>query len=215
MESDYDIVTATEDDRERIASFVCQHFYPREPLNQDVGAPPNRPISAIYALQFLADGLSLLAVSRADGGILGVCLSSKERAAEHRKTTAMPDNEAYAKICNFVRHVKGGVDVWQLSGADHGVYVQTLVVSDAAKGRGIGRALMETTRDRARAAEVPLMFVVCTSFISIKIADSIGMQRVYSVAYKDYKDEKGAPVFTPPPPHTETVVFLQKLTPDS
>ncbi|XP_069705107.1 arylalkylamine N-acetyltransferase 1-like [Periplaneta americana] len=214
MAPDYDIVTATEDDRERIASFMRQHFFAREPLNQGVGASPDRPASAMYSLQFLSDGVSLLAVSRADGSILGACLNGKETAGEHRKTT-MPANEAYAKIYKFMRHVEASVDVWQLSGTDHGVYVQMLAVSDEAKGRGIGRALMETVRDRARAAGMQLLYLVCTSFFSAKIASAMGMQRVYSVAYEDYKDEKGVPVFTPPPPHTETVVFLQKLTPDS
>ena len=93
-------------------------------------------------------------------------------------------------------------------------YVCHLGVDPAVQGRGIGRRLMEASRHLARSEGYPLLYIVCTSYYSAKIARAIGMQCVYSLPYAEFKDKDGNPVFTPPQPHTDVAVFVQKLSPE-
>jgi len=69
------------------------------------------------------------------------------------------------------------VDSWKLTGANRALYIHALAVDRAVGGQGIGRALMEKTRDKARSVGYPLLRVICTSVYSTKIARGIGSTR--------------------------------------
>jgi ribosomal protein S18 acetylase RimI-like enzyme len=210
----YDIVTAKEEDRESIAEFLRQHFFKYEPLNVCTGCSPNRPISAISPLRFLSQGKSLLAVSRNGRHILGVCVNAEVKRNENTYTTKQMRlaEPSYNKISSFLEKVEASADIWKDADAHHAILMYMLGVDPAAARRGIARALMETSRDKARSEGYQLTWIVCTSHFSAKIARSIGMECVYSLPYSAYKDEDGNPVFKPPHPHTEVAVFVQKLS---
>jgi GNAT superfamily N-acetyltransferase len=212
MEEDYDIITATEEYEGRIVEFLREHFHKHEPLNVCSGAPPGRPANEINALQVLPEGISLLAVSRNGQRILGVCLNRREKANADNKLERMYTHPAYTAIADFIKKVVDSVDIWKITGADRAVFIHLLGVDAAARGRGIGRALMEKSRENARSAGYPLIGVICTSYFSARIARDIGMQSVYSLSYSEYRDENGHPVFNPPLPHTEVNVLVQKLS---
>ena len=67
------------------------------------------------------------------------------------------------------------VDIWELTGANCALYIHPLAVDQAASGRGqgIGRVLMDRTRHKSRSAGYPLLYLICTSIHSIKIARNI------------------------------------------
>jgi GNAT superfamily N-acetyltransferase len=210
MEGDYDIIIATEEYEDSIVEFLRQHFYRHEPLNKCIGAPPDRPPNEIHSLHKLSEGKSLLAVSRNGQRILGVCLN--EEVKPNTDQDMAFTHPAYIKIGNLVQKVTESVDIWKNTGADSAVFIRVLGVDQAARGRGIGRALMETTRENARSAGYRLIGIICTSYFSARIAQDIGMESVYSLPYSEYKDDDGHPVFTPPLPHTEINVLLQTLS---
>jgi ribosomal protein S18 acetylase RimI-like enzyme len=213
MADGYDIVTAKEEDIGRIAEFLRNHFYTSSPLNVGTGASADRKISEMFALRFLSQGTSLLAVSRKDGHILGACING-ENSPEDRnnaKYLQSEKNESYAKIHKFVHKMEEDVDIWKLTGANKALYIHTLGVDSATRGQGIGRALMERSRDLARSAGYPLLRILCSSSYSTKIASNMGMRSVYSLPFSEYKDESGHPVFTPPQPHTHATMFVLKL----
>jgi ribosomal protein S18 acetylase RimI-like enzyme len=211
MEEDYDIITATEEHRDRIAVFLRQNFYTHEPLNSCSGALPERPANEIKVLQKLPEGLSLLAISRSTQRILGVCLNEEAKPNADKQPEMTYTHPAYAKIAKFLKKFADSVDVWKITGADRAVFIILLAVDAAARGRGIGRALMEKTREKARSAGYPLIAVTCTSFFSTRIARDMGMHSVYCLPYSEYQDENGDPVFKPPLPHTEVNLMVQKL----
>lgn len=214
MEEEYDIVSATAEHQENIVEFLRQKFYKHEPLNVSIGAPPDRPIDAIPPLQFLSEGKCLLAVSRSERRILGFCANTEIKANADDKITKQIifTEPTYNTIADFFNKIEGSVDIWKETGADRAVCIRVLGVDPAVYGRGIGRVLMEASCHRARSKGYPLIYVMCTSYYSARIARAMGMQCVYSLPYSEYKDEDGNPVFTPPQPHTEVAVFVQKLS---
>jgi GNAT superfamily N-acetyltransferase len=209
----YDIVIAKEEDRERIADFLRQNFFKYEPINVCSGCPPNRPTSAILPLKFLPQGKSVLAVSRNGGHILGACLNSELKRNEQlfpkENTLTAP---AYKKIITFIEEVEATADIWKESNADRAIVIYILGVHQAFLGRGIGRALMEATRDNAKSEGCQMISIFCTSYFSANIARAMAMKCVYTLPYSEYKDEAGNPVFDPPHPHTEAAVFVQELS---
>jgi hypothetical protein len=69
--------------------------------------------------------------------------------------------------------VEKAVDIWELTGANRALYITPLAVDQAASGQGIGRVLMDRTRHKSRSAGYPLLYLICTSIHSIKIARNI------------------------------------------
>jgi GNAT superfamily N-acetyltransferase len=210
----YDIVTAKEDDKERIAEFLRQSFYTREPLNVSTGSDPNRPISAILPLRVLSEGKSLLAVSRNGRHIVGVCLNRELKRNENAYSIEQSrlTGSNYSKIANFVQEFQARADIWSKLDGPRAILIDMLGVEPASVGQGIGRALMETTRDKAQSDGYHSICILCSSHFSAQIARNMGMECVYSLPYSEYKDEDGNVVFKPPHPHTEMAVFVQKLS---
>ncbi|XP_069705784.1 arylalkylamine N-acetyltransferase-like 2 [Periplaneta americana] len=214
MSDEYDIVTAKEDDKERIAEFLRKYFFFESPLNVASGASPNRPTDEIVGLKYLSQGVSLLAVSKDDGRILGICISycTTPKGNSHEESfTKSLSNKPYAKIRRFVRFVEDNANIWKLTGADRGLYIYILSVDPSSRVRGIGKALSKRTREMARSMGYPIMWAMCSNVYSIRICRDIGMDAVYMLPYSEYKDEEGKPIFNVPHPHTECVVFVQKL----
>jgi GNAT superfamily N-acetyltransferase len=215
MADGYDIVTAKEEDVERIAEFLRQHFYKHTPVNLAAGVTADRQREDMYPLQFLSQGTSLLAVSRNGRRILGAVINGENRPIDETQNDLLQStsNENYAKIYRFVDKMEKSVDIWQLTGVDRALYTHILGVHPSARGQGIGKALMAKTRDKARSLGYPLLRILCTNVHSIKIARNMGMRSVYTLPFSEYKDEQGHPVFTTPHPHTEAIMFVQKLDP--
>ncbi|KAJ4439064.1 hypothetical protein ANN_15020 [Periplaneta americana] len=216
MGDEYDIVTANEDDKERMAEFMRQHFLTQSALSVASGAPPNRRTEEIYGLRFLSQGKSLLAVSRDDGRILGLIINYETRSDDKTPEDYLNclSHEAYTKIEDFVHHLESAVDIWKLTGTDRAFYVNILSVDTATRGRGIAKVLMERSRDMARSMGYPMMWIICTSIYSIRICRNMGMDAVYTLPFSEYKDEDGEVIFNIPYPHTEAVLFVQKLNPE-
>ncbi|XP_069705100.1 arylalkylamine N-acetyltransferase-like 2 isoform X4 [Periplaneta americana] len=214
MSEGYDIVTAKEDDKERIAEYLRKYFFPESPVNVASGASPNRRADEIIGLKYLSQGTSLLAVSKDDGRILGATINydtfPKDKAPEDTFSKNL-SNEAYAKIEKFVRLLEDNADIWKLTGVDRGLYIYILSVDPATRGRGIAKALMEQTREVARSMGYPMVWIICSNVYSIRIARNMGMDAAYTMPFSEYKDKDGKPIFNVPHPNTECVVFVQKL----
>ncbi|XP_021929816.1 uncharacterized protein LOC110834693 isoform X2 [Zootermopsis nevadensis] len=215
MADDYDIVTAKGEEVERIAEFLRQHFYKHSPVNLAAGATADRQVEDMYPLQFLAQGTSLLAVSRGGRQILGAAINGENRPTDETQNEFLKSarNEKIAEIYRFVDKIEKAFDIWHFTGVDRALYTHILGVHPSARGQGIGKALMLKTRDKARSLGYPLLRILCTNVNSIKIARDMGMRSVYTLPFSEYKDEQGHPVFKIPYPHTEAVMFVQKLEP--
>ncbi|XP_069668767.1 arylalkylamine N-acetyltransferase-like 2 [Periplaneta americana] len=211
MSDEYDIVIATEDDKERIAEFLRKYFFTESPVRAASGASPNQRTDEIVGLKYLSQGASLLAVSKEDGRILGVVInyhtSPKDNDSEQSSNKSL-SNDPHAK---FARFVENNANIWKVTGTDRGLYGYALSVDPAARGRGIAKALTVRARQVARSLGYPMVWARCTNVYSIRICRDTGMDAVYRIPYSEYKDEEGKPIFNVAHPHTECVVFVQKL----
>ncbi|XP_069705137.1 arylalkylamine N-acetyltransferase-like 2 [Periplaneta americana] len=211
MSDEYDIVTATEDDKERIAEFLRKYFFTESPVRVASGASPNQRTDEIVGLKYLSQGASLLAVSKDDGRILGVAINyhttPKDNDSEQSFTKSLSNNP-HAK---FARFVENNANIWDVTGADRGLYNYAVSVDPAVRIRGIAKALAVRGREVARSMGYPMIWVRCTNLYSIRICRDMGMDAVYRIPYSEYKDEEGKPIFNVAHPHTECVVFAQKL----
>ncbi|KAJ9595628.1 hypothetical protein L9F63_013180 [Diploptera punctata] len=213
MVKEFEIVIAIENDRKRIVEFLRASFYKHEPLNVVNGTTNGPDSDAIYSLSFLSEGKSLLALSKS-GQIIGVCLNGEDTPGmiKNRKDYMSRQTcNSYSRILDFLNKVEHSVDVWKLTGADRALHIHLLAVDLAFGGRGIGRALMERTRDIAQSAKYPLLYVLCSSFFSAKAAEKMGMKCIYSLPYSAYTDDTGKPYITPPFPHTQVKILIQQL----
>ncbi|XP_069705099.1 arylalkylamine N-acetyltransferase-like 2 isoform X3 [Periplaneta americana] len=215
MSDGYDIVTAKEGDKERIADFLRKHYYPDAPMHIASGASPNRKTDEIIGLKYLSQGTSFLAVSKDGGHILGTAINYDT----YPKTKDVPEdsfaksltNEAYIKVENLVHHLEDKADIWNLTGADRGLYIQILAVDRAARGKGIAKALTERTFNLARSMDYPMIWIMCHNMYSIRLARSMGMHAAYTLPFSEYKDNNGKLIMNIPYPNTECVVFVHKL----
>jgi predicted N-acetyltransferase YhbS len=209
----YDIVTAKEEDRESIAEFLRQSFIKHEPLIACTGIDLSQQISESLKLQIVSEGTSLLAVSRNGRHILGVCLNQELKRNEHAYSSKQHSStDPNDKVGRFIEKVEAKADIWKKLDAPRAILIHILSVDPESSGRGIGRALMETTRDKAQCEGYQAICIFCSSHFSAKIARSMGMECVYSLPYSEYKDEDGNPVIKPSHPHTEFAVFVQELS---
>ncbi|XP_069705102.1 arylalkylamine N-acetyltransferase-like 2 isoform X6 [Periplaneta americana] len=214
MSDFYDIVIAQEDDKERIADFLRKFYLADSPMNVASGAPPNRKTNEIAGLQFLSQGTSLMALSKDDGRILGVSVSFDTFPNNAASETSFNNNlssESYVKIQKMVRHLEDNADIWNLTGADRGLYVHTLSVDTATRGKGIAKTIMQRTLDIARSRGYPMAWIICSNVYSIRIARNLGMHAAYTLPFSEYKDENGKPIMNIPYPNAECVVFVEKL----
>ncbi|KAJ9582975.1 hypothetical protein L9F63_022679 [Diploptera punctata] len=214
MEEEYDIVPATEGDRERIAEFLRQTYYKYEPVNMVLGAPPNRPTEAIKSLQFLKEGSSLIAITKS-GLIIGVAINAgyKKITGKHEPRSRGLEHlhESYTKVANFIDKVENSLGLWDVTGADDSLYLHILAVLPTASGKGIGKELVKRSIETAESKGYPLIWIMCSSHYSAKICCSLGMECIHRLSYKDNKNEEGVPAFLPAEPHTEFVTFVLKF----
>ena len=205
MAEKFEIIPASESDTERFRAFLKEHFNKGEPLNIAAGTPSiGDTEQSTFPQKILAEGLSLMAIKNSDKAIIGVCLNKCKRKGY---TSQYKDD----KIGRFLSYVESSVDVFDLSGTDQAFNISMLAVSEASRGTGVGKALMEHSRNLARSQGYPLLYVLCTSYFTARIAYGMGMQCVYTLPYAEYKDEQGNPVLLPPLPHKNTSIFVQKL----
>ena len=209
MEEEYDIVAATEQDEERIAEYLRQHFFQYEPLNMGFEVPSNRPNSAMKFLQCLKEGSSLMAITKS-GLIIGVAING-ECKRNHKTIKTKPFHESYGRLLNFVDKVEENSDVWKRTGADTSLYIKILSVAPIAGGRGIGKKLVKLSIEIAKSKGFPFIWAMCSSHYSAKICRSLGMESIYRIKYKENKNEAGVPEFLPPAPHTEAHIVMMKF----
>ena len=206
---------ATIKDRDRVLNFLRQNFYNEEPINSAMNNESNSLSKADeeHTLELLQEDVSLLAVSNEEE-LIGICLSGlvTSKVAETMEGLAETCGcERFSKLLYFLAFVEHQSNVWSRSGVTCGLSVQALAVNQAARGHGVGRALLEKTRELARQEGYSLFRVDCSSYFSARLAEEIGMECVFSLPFSEYKDKDGHPVFKVKSPNHNMKIYIQKL----
>ncbi|XP_063239267.1 arylalkylamine N-acetyltransferase-like 2 isoform X2 [Bacillus rossius redtenbacheri] len=207
----YSVRIATDCDKDSVVELLRRSFVTEEPLNSQAPAPMDP--SELYSLKFLGSGLSLVAAA-GDGSVAGVCINTEGTPAlyaDRSRTKQTSTNPHTRKVLTLLDEAEEAVGVWGRYGVDRFFDVRILAVRRSARGQGLGKALVRRSLQIARERGYQLVHMECTGFYSARIAEQLGMECVFRIAYAEYKGDDGNPVFDVPAPHTELKLFLLKL----
>ncbi|XP_067002626.1 arylalkylamine N-acetyltransferase 1 [Anabrus simplex] len=206
----FKIVRAALEDREKIVDFLRQAFFKYEPLNMVLGCTDGPASSRnLRCLTSLDEGTSLIAADE-NGAIVGVCLNGEDRREEHNGTFHCTCSK-YSQILKVVTTVGERADVWKYTKSSRGLGLHVLAVDCKTRGQGLGRILLEKSRELAREEGYEFITVTCTGAYSAHLPPLMGMNCIYSVPYTQLVAEGLLPT-CPPEPHKEIKVFFQSLT---
>ncbi|XP_017109544.2 arylalkylamine N-acetyltransferase-like 2 [Drosophila bipectinata] len=208
----------TEKDYDSVKPFMREEFFTAEPLSQSTGEPvhlQNEKDNDEYYLSMIAQGTCLLATDDSrDGRVVGFVLAGAqypEDVEKHRQEAEELEQHAWGRICRLLSKVEREANLFERFGVSKVLYSHITSVDESTRGRGLGSRLAATLMEVGRSKGFPLMVAYCTSFYSARQKEALGMECIHAVAYADYKDSQGRPVFTPKPPHTHCRVMVIKL----
>lgn len=211
---------ATEEDAEDIMAMLKKSFFPNEPLNASIGlvdADGGCPELEDYCRVAVPNGLSLCAREGGDAGeaVVGVILNQEIRRGEGASPQDAVVKQGASKFdkilaVNYAAEV--AVDVFAAHpDVDVALDVKILATDPARTKSGIASTLMARTLDLARARGLRLVRCVCSGAYSARVAERSGFAKLGGVAYDTFLGPDGAPVFSPPPPHTAITVWALRL----
>lgn len=191
-----------------IQQFYKENFYKHEPVfrsNPDL--VPGRRDQEDMA-ECVNQGTSVLCYRQTkEGGeeIIGGLLSMPKRRCYERQLFQAAEQEGHSKYGHYLRmlallHEKA--DICRRYNVDELFF--TLMVSIDPKWRcqNIAKRLLDESISLATDMGFKVLTGDCTSNYSDRICrNSLKMEKVASLKYKDFVDAKGKPYFTVPPPH--------------
>nr|CAD7463447.1 unnamed protein product [Timema tahoe] len=160
------------------------------------------------------EGLSLGAFS-SSGKLVGVSLNGSNEPGhipEMEVKVVNCTNPKFQKILNLLTCVEKEADVFTRFPDVHKILeVRILAVDEAWGGRGIGTKLLDMSRQIAIQNGFPLFRVDCTSHYSARAVAKLGLSCIYTLLYKDHKNQDGSPVFNPAHPHNEVKTYVERI----
>ncbi|XP_070070194.1 arylalkylamine N-acetyltransferase-like 2 [Drosophila takahashii] len=154
----------------------------------------------------IAQGTCLLALDENNGGrLVGFVLAGAqfpEDVEQHRIGAEKMDQNTWGNTSRMLSKIEREANIFERFGVSKVLYSHITSVATSMRGRGLGSRLAATLMDVGRSKGFPAMVAYCTSFYSARQKEALGMQCVHSLAYADYKDAEGRPIFTPFAPHT-------------
>nr|CAD7431113.1 unnamed protein product [Timema monikensis] len=158
--------------------------------------------------------LSLAAFS-SSGKLVAVCLNGSNEPGHIPEMEAKVVNctsPKFQKILNLLTRVEKEVDVFtRFPDVHKALEVRILAVEKAWGGRGIGTKLLDMSRQIAIENGFPMFRVDCTSHYSARAVAKLGLSCIYTLQYKDHKNQDGFPVFNPAHPHNEVKTYVERI----
>lgn len=201
-------------DKENILSFIREHYYPEEPIT--VGNEPHQqsPEDEEFSMSTVQYGTTIIAIDTESNAIVGVILSSPivpGDAEEMIEEAKVCKSKKWSEILLLLAHLEQKADVCARYGVTRVLHMHVMGVDKRMRGHSIGVNLMQKCIENGKALGYPVASVDCTSVYSIKVAEKLHMDCISTVAYADYTDANGKPIFRPPAPHTEIKTFVKVL----
>lgn len=201
-------------DKGNILTFIREHFYPDEPVNN--GREPLQQSSEDeeFCLATIEHGTSILAIDKETNNIAGVILSSPSvpgDADEMIEEAARCGTKKWSEILLLLAHLEHKSNVFERFKVSRVLHIHVMGVDKQFRGHSIGVNLIEKCMEHGKKLGYTLASVDCSSVYSIRIAEKVDMECISEVAYADYKDDSGEQVYQPPAPHTHIKTFVKLL----
>lgn len=205
---------ATVNDRDRLLDFLRIHYYPEEPITN--GNEPRKQDSADeeFSLSLINDGASIIAVDLSKknqiiGALMAGPIKPDEAEELHKESErcAHSNNGKWAEILLLLSHLAENSNVFERFNVDKSLHIHVMSVDYEYRGKSIGTNLMRKCFEVGKQLGYQVVSADCTNVFSIKIAEKLGMQCIYELAFSDSKDCNGKQLFNPPSPNTTIKTF--------
>lgn len=208
---------AVESDRDDVLEFIRKHYYPEEPIT--IGNAPKTPDSADenFSVSVIPFGASIIAVDPLENNkIVGAILAGPIERGEadlmvDESKRCEIDNKKWSEILLLLAHLEKNANIYDRYNIKKALHIHVLGVDGNYRGKSIGVNLMQKCFDAGKSLGYPLVTVDCTSVFSIRIAEKLQMENIYTLAFNEYKNKNGQQVFAPPLPHTHIKTFTKLL----
>lgn len=206
---------ATEADREALREALLRYFYPEEGVNTCYnGNPEVAPDDVDFYVQLVAEGCTTLAIEDGTGQIVGFCaggMLNGNEAQNMAKLAQTTETEKFADILRFLAFMAKQANIPERYGVTNIYYMYGVGVDHRYRQRSVASALMEQQFELARKLGAAVAYGDTTGVKSAGMCKKLGMEIVYSIAYNDYRDEKGRQVFLSSDPDLMVQTVVKRL----
>lgn len=208
---------AVESDRDNVLEFIRKYYYPEEPIT--IGNAPKMQDSADeeFSVSVIPYGASIIAVDTLNcNRMVGIILAGPIEPGEavhmvEESKRCESESKKWSEILLLLAHLEENANIYERYNIERALHIHVLGVDCEYRGKSIGVNLMQKCFDAGKSLGYPLVTVDCTSKFSIRIAEKLQMENIYTLAFNDYKDNNGREVFKPPLPHTHIKTFTKIL----
>lgn len=189
--------------------YICTSCLQDEPMNVYLGLG-DCPELEYWSTKYIKDGCSFKALN-SQNEIIGVILNG----ILHKTPPPAEDDEEevqhvqFKQILTFFRYIDTQYNVFDVHPQfDKALDAKIMSVNDAYRGVGICKELTGRSVEWMQANDVQLFHVMCSSYFSAKVCESMGFKVVYSLAFKDYIVNGENPI-VPEAPHEKIQCFTR------
>lgn len=200
-----------------VVEFIVTHFVRDEPL---CSLEPKLIVTDDIQSKLkeaAAAGMSVKAVENIDGCEklvavnIAMPISTKTAAQDHFDKAALNPNTKYGQMLQLSGFAFKNADISNRFNVDQVFYSYLSCVEPNYRGKKIGHRMKMQLMAIGKQLGYPMLTIQCTGFYSAMVVKRLGWENVFSIAYKDYVDEKGVQVFKPAEPHVAFQMFVVPL----
>uniref|UniRef100_A0A0K8S7U5 N-acetyltransferase domain-containing protein n=2 Tax=Lygus hesperus TaxID=30085 RepID=A0A0K8S7U5_LYGHE len=199
---EWTIEKCTLGDKEGVYDLLKRAFFKYEPLTCDLTDHP--PMDDLFAIKMIDQGHSYKAVLPS-GKIVGVVINVHfpDIPDDEEPPTSGRISQIF-QLFDFLEQKTGHLTKGLLE-------VHMITTDPDFRRQGMAKALLQAAEDLARNNGLRGLKVACSSTYSAQLVKSFNYKEVYSLAYRDYKDEQGNAIFSPPEIHSHMRLFIKEF----
>ncbi|XP_039295217.1 uncharacterized protein LOC111053149 [Nilaparvata lugens] len=212
------VMQAREGNKSIMRQFLKHTYLKNDPLLLANGL--NNDMDLLdYWLDEIQEHLSVLAVDKKSGKVIGVAAGSEctPESAEKSKELAartIKNTNAFRVACLFA-DLPEKTQLFERFRIQNMFEVNMIGTHPDYRQQGLAKYMLLHLRALARRTGYPLLRIDCTSHFSARIALKQGMEKFSERKVNEYKDQDKKPwvAIIPPPPHSNFVVCFERLDP--
>ncbi|XP_055610285.1 arylalkylamine N-acetyltransferase-like 2 [Uranotaenia lowii] len=206
---------ANEADRELVRDGLNKYFYPEDPVTSThySGKEPTTDDTE-GTLEMVNSGCMILAMDEQSGrlaGFSGSTIVSPDEPQKLLEKASIAQTKKYGDVLRLTAHLTAKTRVCERFGVDQAYHLDMVGVNPNFRGKSIGEILQEKHMELACAKGLRVLSAYVTGPYSARICERLGMQCVYTLPYRDYRDESGRVVFRGTELYTVLKCFVMKI----
>ncbi|XP_055610541.1 arylalkylamine N-acetyltransferase-like 2 [Uranotaenia lowii] len=206
---------ATEADRELVRDGLHKYFYPEDPVTSThySGKEPTTDDTE-GTLEMVDSGCMILAMDEQSGslaGFSGSTIVSPDEPQKLLEKASQAQTKKYGDVLRLTAHLIAKTRVCERFGVDRAYHLDMVGVNPNFRGKSIGVILQEKHVELACAKGMRVLSAFVTGPYSASILERLGMQCVYTLPYRDYRDESGRVVFQGTKNYNEMKCYVMKI----